>query len=176
MAERVLTQDGLETTFAVNHLPHFLLTHLLLDLLKRSAPWRIITVSSIAHMNARLDLENLQGEKGFDGYGAYAVSKLANVLFTYELADRLRGSGVTANCLHPGVIGTKLLWKGFGRGGKSVAKGAETMVYLASAPEMETVSGKYFDDVRPLSTSRASNDPSLRRKLWEESEKLAGLV
>src|SRR5512135_2797082 len=109
MTSRRLSTDGYEMTFAVNHLAPFLLTHLLLDLLKKSAPSRVITLTSVAHQRATLDLDNLQGDKGFTAYGAYALSKLGNVLFTYELAERLRGSGVAVLCVHPGVVGTKLL-------------------------------------------------------------------
>lgn len=114
LLKRQLTEDGLETTFAVNHLAPFLLTLLLLDLLKKSAPARIITVSSTVHYDEQIKFDNLQGERDYYGLGAYKVSKLGNVLFTFELAERLKGTGVTANCLHPGVVATKLLDTGWG--------------------------------------------------------------
>ncbi len=175
MNERQVTEDGLETTFAVNHLAPFLLTNLLLDLLKKSAPSRIITVSSVVHTRGRIDFDNLQAEKKFGGYDAYALSKLANVLFTYELARQLTGSGVTANCLHPGVIGTKLLRNGFNTSGSSPADGAETIVYLAVSPEVEQVTGKYFQDKLGTPSSQETYDQDLRKKLWSISEKLTGL-
>lgn len=176
MNERVLTVDGLETTFAVNHLAPFLLTNLLLDLLRRSAPARVVNVSSISHQNARLDLDDLQGERGYSGYEAYAASKLANVLFTVELADRLRGTGVTVNCLHPGVVATKLLRAGFSIPGAPVESGAETPVWLALAPEVETVTGKYFIKRQPQQPSPLALNKGLRRRLWEESARLAGVT
>ncbi|MEW6364191.1 MAG: SDR family oxidoreductase [Acidobacteriota bacterium] len=175
MTRRVLTEDGFETTFAVNHLAPFLLTHLLLDLLKRSAPSRVITVSSVAHHRATLDFGNLQGEKRFDGYSAYSLSKLANILFTNELAERLAGTGATANCLHPGVIGTKLLRAGFGMGGASVEEGARTSVYLASSPEVAGVTGKYFAKCKELESSTQSRDREAAKRLWEVSRRLVGL-
>ncbi|HXG37384.1 MAG TPA: SDR family oxidoreductase [Bacteroidota bacterium] len=176
MKERTLTEDGYETTFQVNHLAHFLLTHLLLDLLKQSAPSRIINVSSMAHNNAKLSFDNLQGEKRYGGYGAYACSKLENILFTYELAERLEGTGVTVNCLHPGVIATKLLRAGFGGfGGSGVKKGAETIVFLATSPKGATVTGKYFVNKEVADSSLASHDRSLRKALWELSERLVGI-
>ena len=176
LRERRLTEDGLETTFAVNHLAHFVLTHLLLDLLKASAPARIINVSSNTHQSAKVDFGNLQGEKRYDGYAAYALSKLGNVLFTYELAERLKGTGVTVNCLHPGVIATKMLRVGWGGGGGRLEEGAETPVYLASSPEVENVTGKYFVRKRETPSSPASRDEKLRKEFWEVSERLAGIA
>ena len=172
MARRVLTEDGFETTFAVNHLAPFLLTHLLMALLKRGAPARVITVSSIAHQRATIDFGNLQAEKRFDGYAAYSLSKLANILFTNELAERLAGTGVTANCLHPGVVGTKLLRTGFGMGGSSVKEGAETSVYLASSPEVAGVSGRYFAKCKEAASSPQSCDRAAAERLWELSRSL----
>ena len=172
MRERRLTGDGLETTFAVNHLAPFLLTHLLLDLLKASAPARIVVVSSGTHQSAKVDFGNLQGEKRYDGYAAYALSKLGNVLFAYELAERLAGTGVTVNCLHPGVIATKLLRAGWGGRGNGLAEGAETLVYLASSPEVENVTGKYFVRKRETPSSPASHDEKLRKEFWKVSERL----
>ncbi len=171
---RELTEDGFEMTFAVNHSAPFLLTNLLLDLLVKSAPSRVVTVGSIAHRWGNMDFTNLQGERFYDGYSAYAASKLANVLFTYALARRLRGTGVTANALHPGVIDTKLLRAGFGLGGASVERGARTPVYLASAPELEKVSGEYFEDEKPVPSSPATYDTDLQEALWEASRELCG--
>jgi NAD(P)-dependent dehydrogenase (short-subunit alcohol dehydrogenase family) len=176
MNERQLTEDGLETTFAVNHLAHFLLTHLLLDSLKRSAPARIVNVSSMTHQGVQVDFDNLQGERSYSGYGAYSLSKLANILFTYELAERLAGTGVTANALHPGVIGTKLLRQGFGgAGGGDLGAGAQTPLYLASSPEVEGVTGQYFIRRQAVEPSALAYDRDLRRRFWEVSERLAGL-
>jgi len=176
MTGRRLTVDGFETTFAVNHLAPFLLTHLLLDLLTSNAPARIINVSSIAHQRARIDFDNLQGERKFTGYGAYALSKAANILFTYELAERLEGSGVTVNCLHPGVINTKLLREGFGgMSGAPLKEGAATSVYLASAPDVGATTGRYFVKNREEPSSPATYDGSLRKMIWTISERLCGL-
>jgi NAD(P)-dependent dehydrogenase (short-subunit alcohol dehydrogenase family) len=176
MTDRLLTGDGFENTFAVNHLAPFLLTHLLLDLLKKYAPSRIVTVSSVAHQRGQLDLENLQGEKRFTGYGAYSLSKLANVLFTGELAERLAGTGVTANCLHPGLIGTKLLRQGFGgMSGSSVKEGARTLVYLAADPGVSHVTGKYFIKNREEAPSPVASDAALRKQFWDISTRLCGL-
>lgn len=177
LLKRQLTEDGLETTFAVNHLAPFLLTLLLLDLLKKSAPARIITVSSTVHYDEQIKFDNLQGERDYYGLGAYKVSKLGNVLFTFELAERLKGTGVTANCLHPGVVATKLLDTGWGwSNGLSSAQGAALSVYLATSPEMEQVTGKYFEHTSPGGASPKANDLKLRRKFWEVSTKLAGIA
>jgi NAD(P)-dependent dehydrogenase (short-subunit alcohol dehydrogenase family) len=175
MTHRHLSDDGFELTFVVNHLAPFLLTQLLLDLLRATAPSRIVTVTSAAHQRGQLDFENLQGEKQYTGYGAYALSKLANVLFTIELAARLAGTGVTANCFHPGTIGTKLLRQGFGRtSGSSVKEGAVTAVYLAADPDVALVSGKYFVKKREEPPSQAAGDAVLREKLWDVSARLCG--
>jgi len=176
MTSRVLSADGYEMTFAVNHLAPFLLTHLLLERLKKSAPSRIIMLGSVAHQRARLDLDDLQGEKQFTGYGAYALSKLGNVLFTYELAERLRGSGVAVLCLHPGVIGTKLLRGGFGgMSGGSVKQGADVVMHLATAPELDSVSGRYFIERREGEPTPLAHDASLRRRFWDASARLCGI-
>jgi NAD(P)-dependent dehydrogenase (short-subunit alcohol dehydrogenase family) len=174
---RQMTEDGFEVTFGVNHLAPFLLTNLLLDVLKKNAPSRIINVSSMAHQSAHLDLDNLQAEKRFDAYGAYAASKLANLLFTYEFADRLRGTGVSVNALHPGVIATKLLRAGFGSmGGRPVEDGAARVAYLVNAPGIENVSGKYFVDDREQTSSPQSRDTTLQKQFWSLSEQLTGLT
>jgi NAD(P)-dependent dehydrogenase (short-subunit alcohol dehydrogenase family) len=175
--ERLLTPDGLELSFAVNHLAPFLLTHLLLDLLKASAPARVILVSSSAHTGGRIEFDNLQGERSFDAWQAYCDTKLMNVLFAAELAARLQGSGVTANSLHPGVIATKMLAASFPNAqGASVQDGAQTSVFLTSAPEVETVSGLYFKRSKPADPSPLAQDADLRRRLWQISVQLAGLA
>ena len=180
--ERRLNDDGLEITFAVNYLVQFRLTHELLDLLKRSssksASSRIVNVASAAHWNASaMDWSNLQGEKRYDGFEAYARSKLAVVLFTYALARRLVGTSVTANCLHPGVIRTKLLRAGFGDyPGDKPENGARTSVYLASSPMVEGISGRYFERCKPVQSSPISYDIELREKLWRISTGLTELM
>ncbi len=176
MKERRLTADGIETTLAVNHLAPFLLTNQLIGLLKKSAPSRIVTVSSIAHRDAQVDWSNLQGERRFDGYEAYATSKLGNLLFTYELSRRLKGSGVDANALHPGVVRTKLLRAGFGDyPGDDPRKGAKTPIRLATSPELEGKSGLYFERSQPAVSSPLSRDRAVQKRLWDISEKLVGL-
>ena len=183
------TPDGVEMTFAVNHLGVFAATLRLLDLLERSAPARIVVVSSDAHSRGRLDLDDLGAERGYHPRRAYQASKLANLLFTYELARRIAGSGVTANCLHPGIIRTRLfdtvvstwfspvpaLVRAFRFVFAGPARGARTSVYLASSPEVEGVSGKYFRRFRPARSSARSRDPEMARRLWEVSRALTGL-
>lgn len=175
MRERQLSEDGVELTFAVNHLAHFLLVNLLLETLQRSAPARVIVVASTVHQSGRLALDDLRAERSFDGYAAYANSKLANVLFTYALAEKLKGTGVTANCLHPGVIATKLLRAGWGLSGSDAYAGATTSVFLATSPKVAAVSGRYFEDSRERGSSRASHDKALQAQLWRVSERLTGL-
>ena len=185
------TQDGFETTFGVNHLGYFLVTNLLLDMLKASAPARVVSVSSRAHERRKgMNFDDLNSKQSYSGMGVYGDSKLANVLFTYELARRLKGSGVTANCLHPGVVRS-----GFGQnnGGfisfafksfytlltpvtKSNAQGAKTSIYLASSPEVEGVTGKYFADSKETPSSPASHDEEAAKRLWEISEQMTGLA
>jgi retinol dehydrogenase-14 len=182
-SERITTADGLETTFAVNHLGCFLLTNLLLDVLETSVPSRIVNVSSGEQRNGTIDFDDLQGEEGYKGAKAYSQSKLANVLFTYELARRLEGTGVSANCLHPGA-GVRT---NFGSGVSGVfgvmvralgplmispEKGAETSVYLASSPEVKGVSGRYFVKKAEARSSEMSYDERIARRLWEVSAEL----
>jgi NAD(P)-dependent dehydrogenase (short-subunit alcohol dehydrogenase family) len=180
------TEDGIERTFAVNHLAPFLLTLLLLDTLKASAPARIVNVSSEAHEGARLDLDDVQLRHGYTGMKAYGRSKLANLYFTYELARRLQGSGVTVNALHPGFVATNLGADNFplvGRLAKAlvnlfardVAKGAQTSIYLACAPEVTGVTGKYFVDCEPVASSPVSYDREAARRLWQISARLVDL-
>ena len=177
---RLETEDGLEATFAVNHLAPFLMTNLLLDRLKASAPSRVVTVSSAAHKNFALDLDDLQGERRYSAFGAYSRSKLANILFTHELSRRLEGTGVTANCLHPGVVATGIFrnlpgWMRFILTSPLVLspeRGADTMIYLATAPELSEVSGQYFVKRKPARSSRAAQDAETARRLWWASEVL----
>jgi NAD(P)-dependent dehydrogenase (short-subunit alcohol dehydrogenase family) len=186
--KRHVTVDGLEAMFAVNYLARFLLTNLLLDILQNSAPARIINVAGAYHARGKIDFDDLQGERDFDGQRANHQSKLADVLFTYELARRLEGTGVTVNCLHPGMIATdlidkdkdfpvffKYLYKLSRPLMKSPAKGAETSLYLASSPEVDGVTGQYFVNKKISPSSPDSHDPQLAQRLWEVSRKLAKL-
>ncbi len=181
------TVDGLEMTFAVNYLAPFLLTNLLLDKLKTSAPARIVNVSSESHQSGYIKMDDLELEKGYRLMRAYGQSKLALVLFTYELARRLQGAGVTANCLHPGFVATNIGQNGVGSVGRSIVKlifsrlgispeeGAKTSIYLASSPEIEGVTGKYFIKSIPVRSAPISYDETLQRQLWEVSAKLVHL-
>lgn len=173
MMRRHLTEDGFEETFSVNVLASFLLTQSLLPLLDASAPARIVNVSSSAHRAIRaVDFDNLQGQRHYVGYEAYALSKLAEVLLTYEQAERLDPARVTSNALHPGSISTKLLHKGFGLGGKPVEEGARTPVYCATAGELAGVSGRYFVDMEPAGSSSLSYDEGLRHRFWAECARM----
>ncbi len=186
LTDRRETADGFEATFGVNHLGPFLLTDLLLDRLRESAPARIVNVASTAHRSARrgIDFDDLQSTRSYAGMRAYGMSKLANILFTTELARRLEGSGVTANCLHPGTVAT-----GFARDGDAdgflafgikvirpfiltAEQGARTSVYLASSPDVEGVSGGYYVKNRPRQPSAAARNAAAARRLWEVSEEL----
>src|SRR6266702_1388141 len=178
------TVDGLEMTFAVNYLAPFLLTHLLLDVLKASAPARIVNVSSATQASGYIQMDDLQAEKHYRS--AYGQSKLAEVMFTYELARRLQGTGVTANCLHPGFVATNFgqsstapvihtAVKFISRFGISPEEGAKTSIYLASSPDVEGVTGKYFVKSIPKRSAAISYDESLQRQLWEQSAKLVNL-
>jgi len=169
---RHLTEDGFEKTMAVNHFAPFLLTRRLLAAMKAAPSGRVVVVSSMAHQSGQLSLDDLTFSDGYDGYSAYAASKLANILFTRALAERFEGSRLTANALHPGVIGTKLLRAGFSIGGAPVEQGARTSVYLATSAEVEGISGRYFVDGREAKPSRDARDPSLAESLWSESERL----
>jgi len=186
-AKRTLTEDNVEATFAVNYLSAFLLTNLLLDRVKKSAPARVVNVASNGHYGGTLDFDDLGFERGYQIMRAYSRSKLAEVLFTRELARRLAGTGVTANCVHPGAVATKI-WDrapAFTRPFFAVAKrvamispaaGAETIVYLAASPEVAQKSGFYFEKNLPKSPSRLALDDALAIRLWDESAKLTKLA
>jgi NAD(P)-dependent dehydrogenase (short-subunit alcohol dehydrogenase family) len=180
------TVDGIETVFAVNHLAYFLLTHLLLERLRASAPARIVNVASDAHRWGTLRFDDLGWEQGYKAMRVYGQSKLANILFTYELARRLAGSGVTVNCLHPGAVATRLgqnngriatlLTKALAPFFRTAAKGASTSIHLATAPAVEGVSGRYFSNCKEARSSRASHDEAAAQRLWDVSAQLTGLA
>lgn len=183
LGERRMTEDGVEATFATNHLGYFLLTDLLLDVLKASAPARIVNVASDAHRTTGLDFDDIHFERRrYVPLAAYAASKLANIAWSAELARRLEGTGVTSNSLHPGVIASNFGQSGPGWmrfGAKLVApllmspeKGARTTLYLATSPEVEGVTGKYWKSKKAISPSRQAQDPDTARRLWELSEAL----
>jgi retinol dehydrogenase 14 len=185
-ATRHVTADGLERTFALNHLAAFLLTDLLLDRLKASAPARVVTVSSGAQSLGTIDFDDLQGERKYSGQTAYNQSKLASVMFTYELARRLEGTGVTANTLHPGVVSTefgaedpsrifKLIVPFYRPFMKTPQQGAATSIYLASSPKLTGVTGKYFAKGKPQTSNKASYDLAASTRLWQVSSDLVGL-
>ncbi len=167
--------DGYELTFAVNHLAHFLLINRLVDTLTANAPSRIVIVSSMVHRSGDMHFDDLQLSRGFSGSAAYSQSKLANLLYAFELAGRLEGSGVTVNGLHPGVIDTKLLHVNFS-GGAPVSSGAKTSVYLATSPEVSDTTGEYFENSRRTRPARASRDQEAARRLWTISEELVARV
>ncbi len=182
---RMLTVDGIETQFAVNHLAYFLVTNLLLDRIRISAPARIVVVASDAHWTHRLDFDDLQLARRWRPVRAYSQTKLANVLFAYELARRVAGTGVTVNCVHPGGIGTRLLASAFPwpaistplvyRFAGTPAQGADTPIWLATAPEVEEATGKYFVKRKMVPSSAATYDLVAARRLWDESARLTGL-
>ena len=183
-SERRVTPEGLELTFALNHMAYFVLTEALRDKLVASAPARIVSTSSTAHQGASLDFDDLQSAKGYGGLKVYGRSKLANILFTRELARRLAGTGVTANCLHPGVVATRFGSSSGGFAGLvipflrpfflSPEKGADTIVYLASSPEVAKTTGEYFVKRKIAEPSAAARDDAAAKRLWEASETLAG--
>jgi len=184
---RQLSVDGIEMTFALNHLAYFLLTNLLLDTMKASTPARIINVSSDAHSGGKIEFDNLQGERSYSSFGPYGNSKLANILFTAELARRLEGTGVTVNALHPGLTST-----GFGRNNpgflmkvmgavipliaRSPEKGAGTSIYLASSPEVQSITGKYFVDRKVTQPAPQAADMAVAKKLWDVSAEMVHMA
>jgi NAD(P)-dependent dehydrogenase (short-subunit alcohol dehydrogenase family) len=185
-SDRRVSKDGFEMTFALNHIGYFLLTNLLLDTLKRGKNARIVSVSSGAHLGAKINFDDLQLEQKFSGWAAYCTSKLMNVLFTKELARRLAGTGVTANCLHPGFVNT-----GFAGGSSDLMgrmlnfvknfaaitpeKGAETMIYLSSSQEVANVTGEYFEKKKIAKVNPIALDSSIAKRLWDVSEKLTAV-
>lgn len=184
---RTTTIDGVETTFAVNHLSFFLLTNLLLDQLKAAPSARIVNVSSQAHRYGTIEFDDLGLENGFNSMKSYAQSKLANLLFTYELARLLNGTGITVNALHPGGVRTNFgknltgvagfFFKHLGFFMRSPEKGAETVIWLATAPELEGVTGKYFFDKKEIKSSRLSYNHEVAKRLWNASvEMTSGLL
>jgi NAD(P)-dependent dehydrogenase (short-subunit alcohol dehydrogenase family) len=186
-ASRHETAEGLELTFALNHMAYFIVTNLLLERLKAAGQARIVSTASAAHLGQRLDFDDLQSRKNYSGMKVYGRSKLANILFTRALARRIAGGGVTANCLHPGFVATRfgssngLLMRTAVRlamrfGAIPVEQGAETIVYLASAPEVAGVSGGYYSKSRLTQPSAAAQDDDAARRLWAESARLAGIA
>jgi NAD(P)-dependent dehydrogenase (short-subunit alcohol dehydrogenase family) len=183
---RRLTVDGIEATFAVNHLGYFLLTNLLLDRLVKSAPARVVTVASVGHRRGTLDFDDLGFERGYSIMKAYARSKLANVLFAAELARRLAGRGVTSNSLHPGAVATNI-WSGAPLWAKPIIlllfrpffigaeKGGSYIVRLAASPELEGVTGQYFEEGRRVDPAPLARDQALARRLWDVSSAMVGL-
>lgn len=183
---RRVTPEGLELTFATNHMSYFLLTHGLRERLLAAAPSRVINTASAAHRRATVDFDDLQSARDYAGFKVYSLSKLLNILYTRELARRSAGTGVTANSLHPGFVATRFadasggLFSWVVRASKrvfaiSVEKGAETLVYLASSPDVATISGGYFYQCRLATPTRAAQDDAAARRLWEETAKLAAL-
>jgi len=182
---RSVTAYGFEWTFGVNHLAPFLLTNLLLPLLKKSAPARVVNTASLAHTFGHINFEDIMAEKKYAEMTAYAQSKLANVLFSAELSKRLAGTGVTSNSLHPGVVSTqfaaaggvfsKLFYRWFKFIMKTPAQGAKTTIYLASSPDVEGISGKYFSNCKVAKPSKEGRDDSVAKRLWDLSEKLTGI-
>lgn len=182
---RRVTAEGHELQLFVNHLAPFMLTNLLAGLLKAGAPARVINVSSTAHSSGSIDFDDIEHERDYRGYKTYADTKLMNIVFTYELAKRLEGTGVTANCVHPGIIHTNLLsnysavlnffFHALQKFFKNPREGADTPVYMATAPELDGVTGKYFKYRATLGSSAESNDPEVQRRLWEVSRELTGL-
>jgi NAD(P)-dependent dehydrogenase (short-subunit alcohol dehydrogenase family) len=183
---RRTTRDGLERTFALNHVAYVVLTHGLSERLLSSAPARVVNTASGMHQAVQLDFDNLQGNRGYDGVSVYRRSKLCNVLFTRELARRLAGTGVTANSLHPGLVAsrfgnrsggfvTPIFWLIKHVAGLSVEKGARTTVYLASSDEVAGISGRYFERCREVSPSREAEDDEAAQRLWVETSRLAAI-
>ncbi len=185
---RKVSVDGLEMTFATNHMAYFVVTNILLDRLKATPGARIVSTASDAHKSGKLDFDDLQSEKSFSSFRVYGTSKLCNILFTRELARRLDGTGVTANCLHPGFVGTRFgqnnannfFMKGLARVimsfGLSPEDGAKTIIHLASSPDDATISGEYFYKCKVAEASLAAQDDDAAKRLWDVSAKIAGVV
>jgi len=183
--ERIETVDGFELSFAVNHLAYFLLTNLILENLKAAPKARIVSTASEASRMGKINFDDLQLKKSYSSIKSYGQSKLANIMFTYELARRLEGSNISANCLHPGGVKTGFagemkgftgfMWKMFTPLLRTAEKGAETIIWLASSPEVEGVSGKYFKDKKEIRSIKPSYNTEAQKKLWAISEQLTGL-
>lgn len=173
-SERNITQEGLEETLAINYIAPFLFTNLLIDLLKKAKSSRIVNVVSRVQSN-QFDFNDLQTEKGYSGVKAYAKSKTALILFTYFLAERLKNTDITVNCLHPGVINTKLLRSGFGAVGAPLLDGAKTLIFAAIAPELENVSGRYFVNNRSEPSKDITYDKEIQKKLWKKTKEIVGM-
>ncbi len=185
-SDRKVSKDGFEMTFALNHIGYFLLTNLLLETLKRGKNARIVSVSSGAHLSGKINFDDLQLEHKFSGWNAYCASKLMNVLFTKELSRRLAGTGVTANCLHPGFVNTGFAGDSSDFFGKALnfaknflaitpEKGAETMIYLSSSAEVANVTGEYFEKKKIAKVNPIALDSSVAKRLWDISEKLTAI-
>ncbi len=184
---RKVSVDGLEMTFATNHMAYFVVTNILLDRLKATSGARIVSTASDAHKSGKLDFDDLQSEKSFSSFRVYGTSKLCNILFTRELARRLDGTGVTANCLHPGFVGTRfgqnnannIFMKGLARlimsFGLSPEDGARTIIHLASSPDDATISGEYFYKCKVAEASLAAQDDDAAKRLWDVSAKISGV-
>jgi len=179
--KRTTTSEGLDSTFALNHLSYFILTNHLLPALKHGNGGRIINVASDAHSGAKLDFSDLSNDRSYSGMRAYGQSKLMNIIFTYEMAKRLQGTPVTVNCLHPGFVASKfgdnnktlmgaVVWIGKKLIAINETKGTDTQVYLATSPEVASKSGLYFHKCKPIKSSAVSYDPMVAKKLWEYSE------
>lgn len=171
---RQTTQEGLEETFAINYIAPFLLTNLLIDTLNKANSSRIVNVASRVHSN-HLDFDNLQYEKGYSGVKAYASSKTYLIMFSYLIADRLKKTNITVNCLHPGVINTKILKAAYGSVGAPVSEGAKNLIYVAMSPNIEKVSGKYFENKHIVPSKDITYDKDLQKKLWKKTEEIIGL-
>jgi len=174
-SERKISPEGIEETFAINYVAPFLLTNLLLDLLKKANSSRIINVVSRVHSN-QVNFKDLQLEKGYSPVKAYANSKTALILFTYFLAVKLKGKNITVNCLHPGVIDTKLLRAAYGTDGAPLTEGANRLVFAATAPELENVSGKYLVHNRSESSKEITYDREVQKTLWRKTEQITGMT
>ncbi len=179
------SHDGIEMTFALNHLNYFLLTHLMLPLMPQDTHSRIINVSSMAHMSGRINFDDIQQRRFYNGWAAYAQSKLANVLFTYELTRKLEQTSISTNALHPGIVATKfaanngfmgsILRNAMNLFSISPEEGAETSIYLATSEEVVGITGKYFDNMKALRSSSESYDKAIAKRLWELSLEMTGL-
>ncbi len=173
-AKRHVTKEGLEEIFAINYIAPIFLTNLLVDLLERAKSSRIVNVVSRVHSN-QLNFNNLQFETGYTGVKAYARSKTCLIMLTYLLADKLKNTDITVNCVHPGIINTKLQRAAMGPGGATLLEGAETLVFAATAPELENVSGKYFRNNSPSPTKDITYNEEIQKKLWKKTEEFIGM-